>query len=226
MNCRDVQERLDDYVDGTVRDAEAATLALHLEDCPACRQDERELRTLLSRAAAFPREETPRGDLWPGILARIRSGKVVQGAFASGGSRAWLPAAAAAAGLLIVLSTALVGYFLGQRSMQVEVREGPPITGTFRSIPAAHRPILVVESEFEEARNDLLALLEQRKDSLKPETLVEIQANLRLMDRSLSEIWAALEEDPTNPELTRFLVATYRREVDLLQRVNSWFTQM
>ena len=224
MNCRDVEERLDDYVDGIVPDAEAAEVKRHLEGCEACRQGELELRSLLTQATALPGEAKPDADLWPGIRQRILRSNVVHGYFEGLPPRAWRPAVAAAAGLLIIVSTALAGYLLGRRSAADEAQA--PRTRSVQLDPAAPHSLFIMETEFAEARQDLLKLLEQRKDSLTPKTLAMIQDNLRLIDQSLSEIRIALEQDPANPDLARLLAATYRGGVDLLQRANSWSARM
>ncbi len=109
------------------------------------------------------------------------------------------------------------GRSLGQRSdvplpspIAVELAHGSPIG----------------EDPFIEARNELRAWLEQNRESLPPETLERIEANLQVIDESVDEIHTALEKNPESPELNRLLLATYRREVQLLQRVNAWYARM
>ena len=63
MNCDDVRDRLDDYVDGELAQAERTVVAGHLSDCSACREQERRLRGLLAKAAALPEELTPAREL-------------------------------------------------------------------------------------------------------------------------------------------------------------------
>jgi hypothetical protein len=64
-----------------------------------------------------------------------------------------------------------------------------------------------------------MAALEERRDSLSPETLASVRKNMEVIDSALAEVRAALQRDPGNSELTRMLVATHRKKVDTLRRV-------
>ena len=63
MICYQLRDKLDDYVDGQMKQAESATLAAHIESCGDCRQvleDERQLRESLRNygESRMPRPET------------------------------------------------------------------------------------------------------------------------------------------------------------------------
>ncbi len=63
MICYQLRDKLDDYVDGQMKQAESATLAAHIESCGDCRQvleDERQLRESLRDygESRMPRPET------------------------------------------------------------------------------------------------------------------------------------------------------------------------
>jgi hypothetical protein len=214
VNCEEVRDILDDWADGLLASAEAARLEAHLEGCPECSREARELRGLLERAAALPREAAPERDLWSGVRDRIERRSVE--AFFAIAWPAWGKVAAVAAGLLVVAAIAGIGYELGQRSARPTVAD----SGT-----QAVRGPRVADAAFEQARRELLALLDERRDSFPPDTLKRIRENLRAIDASVSEIRAALDRDPSNADLDRLLVASYRRQVDLLQRVNDWSTR-
>src|SRR5690606_41021941 len=63
-------DRLSDYVDGLMDEAEARELRKHLETCDDCRAIEADLRTIVQLAHdAQPIE--PARDLWPAILGGI-----------------------------------------------------------------------------------------------------------------------------------------------------------
>jgi anti-sigma factor RsiW len=118
MTCREVDERLDDYVDGTLAEGEFQEVELHLASCEECRKAERGLRRILAEAAALPRQKSPERDLWPGIAERLRP-RTTQGS--------WTFLAAAA-----VVALALAGaVFLGDGSSPVA---GPP------TVPVAVTP--------------------------------------------------------------------------------------
>jgi CheY-like chemotaxis protein len=46
-----------------------------------------------------------------------------------------------------------------------------------------------------------------------------VEENLKIIDRAVGEVQAALARDPGNRELPALLMTAYRQEIDLLQRV-------
>ena len=103
------------------------------------------------------------------------------------------------------------------------------------SAPSPMQPITVsdretssglVKDEFDEARLELRGWLEHNRESLPPETLQNVEDNLKIIDDSVAEIQVALDQNPASPGLNRMLLAAYRREVELLQRVNAWYARM
>jgi CHASE3 domain sensor protein len=86
--------------------------------------------------------------------------------------------------------------------------------------PAATDPSLAAaERDYDAAAAALLDALRQQKGRLEPETLAAVEANLAVIDRALAEVRQALVQDPSSPELSRMLVATHRKKVDVLSRV-------
>ena len=45
-----------------------------------------------------------------------------------------------------------------------------------------------------------------------------VRRNLAVIDAAIAELHTALERDPGNGELTRMLLATYQRKIDLLEQ--------
>lgn len=211
MNCQEVHEHLDDWVDGTLAEPIRLATERHLADCADCRRDEAELRDLLARAAALPRSIQPPHDLWPGILGGIERGKVVRGRFGvSPATRRWL--LPAAAGLVLVLaSSGLTALFLG----------GPTAPGARRAAATvAWQEFAAAESEYQRVTDELLGALEARSDELAPETVETVMTNLALIDGAIREAREALERDPANAGLANKLTDIYRKRVDFLQAMN------
>ncbi len=200
MTCRDVDDRLDDYLDGELAEGEFQEVELHLASCAACRDAERRLRRLLAQARALPREKAPPRDLWPGIAERLGS---------RGFQRNNIVAAAA------VLALGLAGVFL--------LRDGPaPASGPGAvpvAVPAESPALADAEEDYARASAALLAALQDRRSSFSPETMASVEKNLETIDQALAEVRDALRRDPDNPELTRMLAATHRKKVDVLRRV-------
>jgi anti-sigma-K factor RskA len=201
MTCQEIDERLDDYVDGTLSEGEFQEVELHLASCADCRAAEERLRRLLAAADALPREKSPARDLWPEIAERL-------GSRAWGGSRIGLAAAAA-----LVVSTATF----------LMLRTGPAPAPGPTAIPvaaSAGSPALTAaEEEYDRASATLLAALQEQKASLPPETIAALEKNMEVIDQALGEVRQALSRDPDNPRLTSLLSSTHRKKVDILQRM-------
>jgi hypothetical protein len=216
MTCQELDARLDDWVDGALDEAAAAGVEAHLRACDLCRERERRLRQVLAHAAALPRSVAPPRDLWPGIARRLeaeRSSSRLAGAFTP-----W--ALAAAATVALGLAAAL---WLGRGPSGVRTVEIPPPSPQavlVAGAPSATDPALAAaERDYDAAAAALLEALQQRKGRLDPETLAAVEANLAVIDRALTEVRQALAQDPSSPELTRMLVATHRKKVDVLSHV-------
>jgi anti-sigma-K factor RskA len=221
VRCREARERLDDFVDGQLSPDDVTDLKRHLRECEGCREEERELRGLLTRASSLMADAAPSRDLWPEIRERVER-ESVSAFFSAQSWSTWRVAGAMAATILIVAVTATVFYRMGQGSTTDPV--GPVIETT----PVAHQEpsSQLVQEEFDEARQELRGWLAQNRESLQPETLQRVEDNLRIIDDSVTEIQAALDQNPASQELNRMLMAAYRREVELLRRVNAWYTGM
>jgi anti-sigma factor RsiW len=218
MTCRELDTRLDDWLDGTLPPSQAAELEAHLAGCGSCREQARTLRRLLAHATALPRSVAPPHDLWPRIESRIAP---------SGWARlfAWdrptfLAAAAAAAVVFGLLAVVFTQRSPGTvRTVEIPVA-GTPALEPASAGPEVQDPVLAqAERDYEAAANALIEALQQRRQVLTPATLAGVQQNLQVIDRALVEVRQALVKDPHNPELNRMLVATHRKKVDVLQRV-------
>jgi hypothetical protein len=212
MTCAEAEDRLDDYVDDSLPEAEFQEMELHLGSCPPCREQERRLRAVLAQAAALPRTPSPGRDLWPGIAARIGRRKAAP-------LRGWRAIGlAAAAALLIALASTLLP------------RPGPPAAPTPAGLPVTVSPgsdsLHELEGDYAQATTALLAALNDHPSSLSSETLASVRRNLEVIDRALAEVREALRKDPHNGELTHMLVATNRKKLEGLRRVVKLSTQL
>ena len=219
MNCREVRALLDDLVDGALQAEERRAVEGHLRGCVECRTSEAGLRALLARIGALPRSIAPAHDPWPDIARRIRTGEVIPLDFA-GRSRRWYPLGAVAAAVaVLVVAVALVTAVLVGRERGARVAQSPERPATAAGVTPASLDLAQAQATFDAARTQLLAALEARKGSLSPETLGVVEENLKIIDRAVGEVQAALARDPGNRELPALLMTAYRQEIDLLQRV-------
>jgi hypothetical protein len=216
MTCQELDERLDEWVDGELSAAAAAEVGAHLASCSLCQERERRLRQVLAHAASLPRSVTPPHDLWPDIARRVERER--SRSWASGGWSPW--ALAAAAAVLVGLTAALWSGRAPSAVKTVEIPAATPETRLAALPGAVSDPVLAAaEREYEDAANALLEALQKRQAEIQPETLLAVRANLEVIDRALAEVREALARNPSNPELNRMLVATHRKKVDVLRRV-------
>lgn len=212
MTCQELDERLDDWVDGALAAGAASEVEAHLLSCPLCQERERRLRQVLAHAASLPRSVTPPRDLWPGIARRVERDR-------SWSWTGWSPVALAAAATVVVGLVAVL--WSGSAPSRVRTVEIPAPSPETRLVAAlVSDPVLAAaERDYDAATNALLEALQQRRARLQPEAFAAVQANLEVIDRALAEVRQALAKDPTNPELGRMLVSTHQKKVDVLSRV-------
>jgi anti-sigma factor RsiW len=216
MTCHELDERLDDWVDGALPAAAASEVEAHLLSCALCRDRERRLRQLLAHAAALPRSLTPSRDLWPEIARRVARER--SWSWASSGWSPW--ALAAAATVVVGLGAALWSGPFASRVRTVQIPVPSPVMTFAAGTAVVSDPILAAaERDYEAASNALLEALQRRRAALQPEALAAVEANLQVIDRALAEVRQALAHDPRNRELSRMLVSTHRKKVEVLSRV-------
>lgn len=209
MNCEEVLMFLERDPGQPDRGGEGEAVRAHIEGCATCAEARQSLADLRDRVAGLPRSVEPRRDLWPEIEARIASGNVVRARF---GRRALMAAAAA----VLLVSSILTAYLVGRHQAVSAVLEPTPAAATASDVLLASFAELGVH-DYQATRQQLLDVIEQRKGELSPATMEVVLANLRLIDDAMAEIAAALGEDPGNELLRKRLVATYRRQINLLE---------
>ena len=200
MKCETILERLDDYVDGTLSEAEFQEFELHIQGCASCREEERLLRSLIAQAAALPREMNPPRDLWPGIVGRLSLGR---GRVAHLGSYFLSPLALAAASVVIALLATQYPILLHQPV---------PPPGPTQTQVGFDPSLAEAEQQYGRASAALKASLDAKRTSLSPETQ-------KAIDNALQSLRTALQKDPGNAELGQLLIATHRKKLDVLQKV-------
>lgn len=207
MDCRRMDEILDDWVDGTLPESEAASAREHLASCAACRAALQELRGLVDRTASLPASLEPQRDLWPGIEARLAAARP---AAPPSPARAFRPGLAWAAALLVAMAGLAALVFLKPAPASRAAAQANPSLVSLRA----------AEPDYLQARKQLVEALRARRGKLSPETVKVLEENLAVMDRSLAAMKKALEKDPGNRGLADLIDATYRQEIQFLMQAD------
>ena len=219
---------------------------MHLDSCPECLARFLELQRLFGRVQRVQRVIEPPLDLWPAIRATIqakaeehstdRTLSVTRSGH--GSTYRWLVAAAV---LLLLTSASTASFLYGRRSERMAVED----TLDGASISAAHqastsglaaatpdiggvegRTASVAADAFDgdaelHTEQELLADLEMRRSSLRPQTSSEIDSSLKVIDQAIAELKAASARDPGNATLRHLLAVSIERKIELLKQTEN-----
>jgi anti-sigma factor RsiW len=215
-------DRLSEYLDGELPEAERAALESHLRGCGDCSSLLTELREVLAQARTLE-HRGPAQDLWPAISARIGAG-AASGDIVHLGSRRrrrqWsfsLPQLAAAGLALMTLSGGSVWLLESARLRQ---------TTQQRTVATSQTPVVTPISSggrsatqsYAAAVADLERVLAEGQGQLDTTTVRVIQMNLAAIDRAIAQAQQALNADPANMYLNTHLAETMRRKLELLRQ--------
>jgi hypothetical protein len=214
-------EKLSDYLEGTLPPGEAAALGDHLQDCDECRLTLAQLAEVrdIARAQA---PALPAVDLWPGIAERIAARapdhvlRLEPRRLAPRRLSFSLPQLAAAAVILMALSGGGVWLALGGG-----VGPAPAAVASPGRDSNPVRLASVETSGYESAIAELQRSLAQTATPLDSSTVAVLRQSLAAIDAAIADARAALAQDPANPFLHRHLDGAMKKKVDILQRAVS-----
>ena len=214
-------DRLSDYIDGEVTQAEQEALEAHLLECAECGQTLQQLRTVVARAGQVIDRE-PQHDLWVGIAGRIETAtrdRDMSVATSPDKRRVSfsIPQLAAASVALMLVSATTVFMMLQPNSTQVAEAPAAPVMQP----TAAQTSARAVTRRYADAVTELQGVLDRNRDQLDPATVRVLEQNLAIIDRAIAEARTALRQEPANPYLSRYLDDAMQRKVQLLKRATS-----
>ncbi|HKC47742.1 MAG TPA: zf-HC2 domain-containing protein [Gemmatimonadales bacterium] len=208
-------DRLSEYLDGELDDAERVALEAHLATCAECTAVLADLRRVVARAQAFD-DRPPARDLWSGIAERI--GVSTDDLARRRARRRFsftVPQLIAASVTLVAVSAGAARLVLqpNENSNTVATQPGPVV------LPASYRK---ADSSADHAVADLrLALAEgQRTGRLSPVTAHRIEQSLAVIDSAIADGARALAADPNSGYLNQHLAETMRRKLEFLREAN------
>jgi anti-sigma factor RsiW len=212
-------DRLSEYLDGELGEAEHAEAERHLVGCAECSGVLADLEAVARSAGLLP-DEAPAHDLWPGIRDRLepravpaRSRDVIP-LSPRGRLLVSIPQLIAAGLALMVVSGAAVWIALGGAGA------GPASTGAPMALEA-QGPDHVVLAAYQPVLAELEAEYEQRRNELDPETIQVVERNLAIIDEAVREARDALAADPGSTFLYGRLAEAMRWRVTVLREAAS-----
>lgn len=209
-------DRLSEYLDGELADAERMALEAHLATCADCTAVLADLRRVVARAQALD-DRPPARDLWSGIadrigvstddLARRRARRRVSFT---------VPQLIAASVALIAMSAGVARLVLRPTTNREPAAMNP---GSVSVVPVAiQKAGATADHDVQDLR---LALADgQRTGRLSPMTVHRIEHSLAVIDSALAEGKRALAVDPKSAYLNQHLADTMRRKMEFLREAN------
>jgi hypothetical protein len=183
---------------------------------------------ILATAIGQWREETPSRDLWPGVMARLRSSGACAFAEATADRSAGpaqtftftLSQLAVAASLLIAVASGLT--WMAARPdrparQDIVVAQSEPNGLVEGGVQNAN----FADAQFNAAVSDLERILRDERDRLDPRTVLVIERNLKAIDDAIQEARMALNDDPANTYLNSHLADARRRKLELLRHATT-----
>ncbi len=211
-------ERLSAYLDGELDGPDRAAADAHLTECAECRAALEDLRQLALRAGTLE-DRPPATDLWAGIAARLSAPAPVPVIPLRRRFTFSLPQLAAAAVVLMALSSGAV-MLVTHRGRAPDGATGGNLT---EPVPATYASAKGIRS-YDAAIRDLEATLASRRSSLDTATIRAVEQSLAIIDRAIRQAEAALAQDPNNLYLNDHLAHALDRKLEVLRRVTSMVT--
>lgn len=162
---------------------------------------------LSANAARLAKDIAPERDLWPEIEAAISAPQ----------RRRFSPYWAQAAGvLLLVAASSILTYSLTRTDPVIIER---PVPADLSLQTASFGGGYELSSGYMLARTNLQAQMDRELDKLSPAARAGVEQNLQVIRDAITEINAALEQEPGNVLLQELLLRTYREELAVMRKV-------
>jgi hypothetical protein len=228
MSTEHWTDRLSDYLEESLGIAERRALEAHLEECAECREVLDDLRAIVARAGSLP-DRAPERDLWPEIEAALNrsESEVIDLSSHLRTREPWsrrrqlrmtVPQLAAA-GLALAIFSGATSLALVPR-MQSGDAETAAIAPRGAVMTVSDRAGELAPGYADELRR-LEDLLAEHRADLAPATVRILEKNLNIIDRSIEESLAALQEDPGSEFLRAHVDRAFRRKVEYLREAST-----
>lgn len=161
---------------------------------------------LMQAAQGLAIEITPQRDLWPGIEEAIQAPR----------RQGWMPMFAQAAAVVLLVGASSAITYISVKGQQQPVTTVTPAL-MFEQTSFGGRYNL--GPDFQDARDELAAQLEDELARLSPESRAEVEKSLDLVHQAISDINTVLADEPDNALLQSKLLMAYREELSILRKV-------
>jgi len=218
-------DKLSDYLDAELSDQDQRAVAAHVAGCGECARTLDHLRAVAERARQLTPSE-PSSDLWKGVASRLESAENARPVTGSFGARrrfafTWPELVAASVLLVLISGWAALRLTTSHESRSASVESRPDNTRRAGGAIGPNGPDVVPanfdDTEYDAAVADLQRALKSGRGQLDPATVQVVEQNLAIIDQAVEDARRALAEDPSNADLSGYLLDTRRRKLDLLR---------
>jgi hypothetical protein len=154
----------------------------------------------------------PSRDLWPAIAEAIEAQRAEISTPPPRRRAVWMPAAGMAAAVALVAIGVLIGRGLGPQVVA-------PLADAAQPFSPSMLPTALRDADYRKQRAALMIEVNERLQSMPEVEREKVAASLRTLQRSISEIEAALGKDPANALLQELLVSSCQEEMRVLTTV-------
>jgi hypothetical protein len=169
-------------------------------------------RRTVKRLDELAQSLPPPRDLWPAIAQAIEDEKRTRAIPAQRRPGWWMPVAGMAAAVALVAVGVIIGQNFGPRVVT-------PVAGTELVGDPALLPAALRDADYRKQRDVLLLEVNKRLQSMPAAEREKVAGSLKTLQRSISDIEAALGRDPANALLQELLVNSCQEEMRVLTTV-------
>lgn len=219
MFCKQCQELISDYIDGSLELGEQVQIERHLADCEPCRSVRDDLLQIVHFSHQLP-QQSPSGAVWTRIQADVAAQRGPL--FRAFPWLSWLttrhfnlslPQMAATAAAIVIAVSAWVLFSRQDASQPQPLRTGAQVISSAEAIPLSNSDFQQIEKQI----NRLSESVEQRKVEWDPELRLAFERNLLYVDQCLAECRHQLSNNPADDVSQELMLNAYREKVRLLE---------
>jgi anti-sigma-K factor RskA len=218
MVCKQYQELISDYIDGSLELGEQVQIERHLVDCESCRAVRDDLLQIVHFSHQLP-QHAPSGAVWSRIEADVLEERGSWFRTVSWWARLKtrhfnlsLPQMAATAAAVIIAVSAAV-LVSRQDAAQNNAKAIAPRASGIEATPLSNPDFQQLEKQI----NRLSETVEQRKVEWDPELRSAFERNLLYVDQCLAECRHQLNDNPADDVSQELMLNAYREKVRLLE---------
>lgn len=246
MRCAEFEAQVSEFVDDALPTSTSAQMRAHAATCASCSALALEIAAIVRDAGALP-ALTPSRDLWTGVVARLDTPVVAIGSAARTPAHRHffsLRMLATAAAMLITVSSGATYLFMHASTTSTTFTSVPGVaasspaassvgssgvpspTGGIADVAAPNRPVryasnagTITERAYQREITAMRRIVDERLGDLDSATVVEIERNLRIIDKAIDDSRRALANDPRSRFLSTQLDRALESKLGVLRRI-------